>query len=142
MATMAENSAYNLLRKHRTVVEKKMKDDLEWFATELSDEDFPVLNEEQEKDVKNPRSLLRDDMKAQIMINPLLNWVSIEADGLGKFVKILKKKPKKYKALIKRLNTGKCAHREVSILKAGHGNLSMQHRCGAPPSPLAPHPTP
>ena len=104
---MAENSAYKLLKKHQIAVQDKMKDDLEWFATELSSEDFPVLNSDQANDITNPRAQLRDIDKAILMVKPLMNWVKLDSEGLDEFVKILKKKPVRCKVLIQMLDTSK-----------------------------------
>lgn len=107
LEAMAENSAYKLLNKHLVAVEDKMKDDLMWFASELSSEEFPVLIIDQVDEIKATRNLLRDVDKAIMMTKSLLNWVKLDPEGLNEFVKILKKKPVRYKILIQKLDTSK-----------------------------------
>jgi hypothetical protein len=104
---MAKNAAYKLLKEHTTAVELTMKTSLEWFATRLSTDQFPVLDNDLASSVKDPLSPLQPHHKATQMLQQLLNWVDLDPSGLGKFVEVLKTEPVKYKILIEKLDMSK-----------------------------------
>jgi hypothetical protein len=82
---MAKSAAYKLLKEHVTAVELAMKSDLKWFATMLNTDEFPVLNDDLARALKEPASLLQPDQKATKMFNSLQDWVDGNPSGLGKF---------------------------------------------------------
>ena len=104
---MAENAEYALLKEHRTELVVKMESDLVWFAWELNSTDFPVLSDELADTLTNPLSMLSHGDKAMLMANSLLKWVKLEPEGLIKFVRILRKKPVRFKVLIEKLDPSK-----------------------------------
>jgi hypothetical protein len=102
---MAENSSYQLLKRYRTLVEGKIRNNLKWFTVELNAEEFPVLNDDQALDMRNPQSLLQSGEKEGRMVDILLNCVKLEPSYLTKFVEILKKDRVRYKVVIDKLDT-------------------------------------
>ena len=81
--------------------------DMKWLAGELNDDDVAVLNDQQYTDVTEVKTLLNEEDKAGIVVKALLNRVEQDAGELNTFVNILKKKPRKFKALIAKLGTRK-----------------------------------
>jgi hypothetical protein len=106
---MAKNPAYKLLKEHATKVELSMKLNLKWFATMLNTEEFPVLNDDLARAVKDPECSLRPDEKATKMFELLLDWVDLDTNNLDGFVKMLRTESVKFKVLIQRLDNSKCS---------------------------------
>ena len=101
---MASPEEHKLLKKNRSVVEKMIMSDMDWFADELNAEDVAVLTDSLCNEVKNPVSMKTPEQKAAMVVKYLLNRVDVYPQALGEFVVILKKKPKKFKVLIDKLD--------------------------------------
>ena len=104
---IAPSEEYALLKKHRRATELAVMSDIKWLAGELNDDDVAVLNDQEYADVTEVKTLLNKEDKAGIVVKALLNRVEQDAEGLKTFVDILKKRPKKFKALIAKLDTCK-----------------------------------
>ena len=100
---MAKSEQYQLLKKNISDVQKVFVADIVWFATELSDDDVAVLNSAEFSEATNPKSMLTDEDKAMKMFKCLLNRVDLDPDALGDFLQILRKKEKRFKVLIRKL---------------------------------------
>ena len=79
--------------------------DMKWLAEELNDDNVAILNDEQYTDVTEVKTLLNEEERAGIVVKALLNRVEQDAEELKTFVDILKKKSRKFKALIVKLDT-------------------------------------
>ena len=79
--------------------------DMKWLAKELNDDSIAILNDEQYTDVTEVKTLLNEEERAGIVVKALLNRVEQDAEELRTFVDILKNKPRKFKALIAKLDT-------------------------------------
>ena len=79
--------------------------DMKWLAKELNDDSIAILNDEQYTDVTEVKTLLNEEGRAGIVVKALLNRVEQDAEELRTFVDILKNKPRKFKALIAKLDT-------------------------------------
>ena len=86
-------------------MKKWIKTDIDWFAGELN-KDEVVLTNAQYNQVTNPVSMLEPEQKAAEMMKHLLGRVELDPDYLEEFVKVLKKKEKKFKPLLKKLDQG------------------------------------
>ena len=105
-----------MLKKHRRVTELAVMSDMKWLAGELNDDDAAVLNDQQYADVTEAKTLLNEEERAGIVVKALLNRVEQDAGELKTFLDILKKRPKKFKALIAKLDTCKWIKTSVLIL--------------------------
>ena len=99
---MATSLEYLGLKKYRSDVEKTIKSDPKWFAEELN-VDETVLTDAKYNELTNPRSMLTDDEKAGEMVKHLLDRVDLDPDALREFLEILKKKDKKFRPLMDKL---------------------------------------
>ena len=103
-----------MLKKHRRATELAVMSDIKLLAGELNDDDVAVLNDQQYADVIVAKTLLNEEKRAGIVVKALLNRVEQDAEGLKTFLDILKKRPKKFKALIAKLDT--CKWIKISVL--------------------------
>ena len=78
--------------------------DMKWLAEELNDDSVAILNDQQYTDVTEVKTLLNEEERAGIVVKALLNRVEQDAEELKTFVDILKKKSRKFKALIAKLD--------------------------------------
>ena len=106
-AVLALPKEYSLLKRQRGATILAVVSDMKWLAEKLNDDNVAILNDEQYADVTEVKNTLNEKERAEILVKALLNRVEQDGEELNTFVDILKKKPRKFKALIEKLDTCK-----------------------------------
>ena len=96
---------YELVKSCMEDLKKTIKSDLVWIAGQLYEEEI-VLTDAQYNEVTDSKSMLSEDERAAEVTKRLLARVDLDSDYLEEFVKILKKKEKKFRPLLKKLEGG------------------------------------